>query len=440
MIDHPAAIAEVETVASYLRQLNTVLAVQGGRIKGEVTEVKPYERAIYFTIKDADEAALLNCIIWPSVYAVNGIELHEGDEVIITGRPDIYAPTGRLSFKTETIEYAGEGALKRAYDKLKARLDSEGLLALERKRPLPELPTKIGIITSMSGVVIQDFTTNLNRRGYKLVAIDSRVEGKDAIHDLLAAIKTMAKQDIEALVIIRGGGSWESLQAFNTESVVRAIANFKVPVIAGIGHDVDVTLSEMVADIPRSTPTAVAEALNEPWDGLEGSLQWLERRTVGSFQSWLAAAPSIINEHSNDVFRGCEQQLAERRQELNRHSSRVSAAFAALARRVRQAHGSLRTTAGIMKSALTAKNQYLAQVGPRMNQRLFAGLVQSAKSIASLERTIASYDPKQNMRRGYSLSYVNGRLLRSINGVTKGQALLTQLADGEFTSEVKQVK
>ena len=120
------------------------------------------------------------------------------------------------------------------------------------------------MVTSMSGVVIQDFTANLSRHGFKVLTVDSRVEGKDAIHDLLAAIRTMAKQDIEVLVIMRGGGSWESLQAFNTESVVRAVGGFKVPVLTGIGHDVDRTLTEMVADVGRSTPTAVAEALNEP--------------------------------------------------------------------------------------------------------------------------------------------------------------------------------
>ncbi len=274
------------TVAAYISQVNKVLSTQSGRVKGEVTSVNFSGKAVYFTIKDKDGAALLNCLIWASTYQANGVELKEGNEIIVTGTPDIYAPFGKFSFKSTTIEYAGVGDLKRAYDKLKATLAAEGLFASENKRMLPKFPKKIGVITSMAGVVISDFTSNLNRRGYKITTIDSRVEGKDAIHDLLASLKTMKNQDIDVLVIMRGGGSWESLQAFNTESVIRAIAGFKVPVITGIGHDTDVTLAEMVADIGRSTPTAVAEALNEPWDGLESILNLLHRKTIGEFNNF----------------------------------------------------------------------------------------------------------------------------------------------------------
>jgi len=450
------------TVAAYISQLNRVLATQRGRIKGEVTSIKPYPKAIYFTIKDKDGQALLDCSIWVWDYQKNGVRFKVGDEIIVTGYPDIYALSGRFCFKASTIEYAGEGALKQAYDKLKATLAGEELFAPARKRPLPKLPTKIGVITSLSGVVIQDFSTNLSRHGFKVKTVDSRVEGKDAIHDLLAALKTMSKQDIEVLVIMRGGGSLESLQAFNTESVVRAIANFEVPVLTGIGHDVDVTLAEMVADIGRSTPTAVAEALNEPWDGLVSSLSILQSRVLSKYQSVVTDNSRVINDSSNMVFRAYERRLSGVRSDVSSKSTRIAAAFARLAQRVRDANSAVQWAAGIMRSNLKAKRRYIGQVPNRLRQHIRVSLrsteqrlkenfvliakrqataiTHTAKVIPVLERAITTNDPRRNMRLGYSLSYVNGKLARNIADVTVGETMITLLADGQFTSEVKEVE
>jgi exodeoxyribonuclease VII large subunit len=450
------------TVAAYLGQINRVLAEQIGRVKGEVTSIKTYDWGITFTIKDQNEPALMDCMIWTTAYQANGVELVIGDEIIISGSPDVFLRNGRFSFKANTIEYAGEGALKLAYDKLKAKLDSEGFLSPDRKRPLPAFPKKIGVITSRHGVVLQDFNTNLKRRGYKITMVDSRVEGKDAIHELLAALSTMSKQDIEVLVIMRGGGSWESLQAFNTESVVRAIADFKTPVITGVGHDVDVTLAEMVADIGQSTPTAVAEALNEPWDGLESSLNLLVRRTVGEFEALLEAQANQISHTSQAVTNSYQRQLSVSAAGINNLSHRISAVFSEVARRVRDVNASLLKASGIMRSNISAKNQALDRLRLKLSQQFQAGLRLTENSLASnfrrsvrrqaealrqarrsmnvLEKTVAANDPKRNMRLGYSLSFINGKLARQISDVAIGQIITTQLTDGEFTSEIKGVK
>lgn len=271
------------SVSNFLSQINDTLSSHRGRIQGEVTSISfSSVKAVYFTIKDKEADAVLSCLIWKSTYNFNGLDLEVGDEVIVTGTPEIYAPRGSFTLKTQTIEYAGEGALKKAYDELKKKLADEGLLDESLKRSLPLFPKKIGVITSKIGVVIQDFTSNIGRYGFQITTIDSRVEGKDAIHELLRSLKTMAKQDIEVLVIMRGGGSWESLQPFNTESVVRAVAKFKCPVLTGIGHDTDVTLVQMVADVGVSTPAAVAEALNESWDSALAAVELSERKIVGA--------------------------------------------------------------------------------------------------------------------------------------------------------------
>ena len=460
--DRTAGPAAPVSVSSYLQRINQLLSREPGRIKGEVTSISPSGKAIYFTIKDRDEPALLNCLMWLSTYRANGMQLKVGDEVIVTGVPDIYIPYGKFAFKANTIEYAGEGALKQAYDQLKANLERGGLLSPERKRMLPPFPKKIGVITSLSGVVIQDFSANLSRHGFQVSTVDSRVEGKDAIHDLLAALYTLNKRDIDVLVIMRGGGSWESLQAFNTESVVRAIATFKVPVVTGIGHDVDVTLAEMVADIGRSTPTAVAEALNEPWEGLRDALALFENRTIERFTECLLLQQRRLERSSAGIVRSYERRLGTAREQSGRHTARILSLFTGLSQRVRAANSDLLRAMGSLRSTLASRRTFLAHFPVRLvyhTRKHFVAveksLTQSSKLVlngqsnalrnadqlvAEQEKIIRLNDPNRLMQLGYSLSYVNGKLARGVKDVLTGNTVTTHLADGQFTSEVKTVQ
>ncbi len=260
-------IKKTFSVAEYIEHLNLFFKDYEKRIHGEVSEMKcPISGHIYFTIKDASGEAVLDCIMWQRAYAMCGVKLERGMEVIITGHPNVYPKTGRLSFIASTIELVGEGALKKAYDALKRKLEDDGIFATERKRALPEFVNKIGVITSREGAVIHDFCNNIGHYGFEIKLVNSKVEGQPALEDLLAAVKTMRSEKIEVLVIIRGGGSLESLQAFNNENLVRAIADFPVPVIAGIGHDKDVPLVALAADHMVSTPTAAAHLINASWD------------------------------------------------------------------------------------------------------------------------------------------------------------------------------
>lgn len=450
------------SVNTYIGTLNRVLSGQRGRIQGEVTSIKAYPKTVYFEIKDKDGSAILNCMIWLNVYQANGINLKAGDEIIVTGTPNIYAPSGKLSLMATTIEYAGEGALKQAYDRLKLALSADGLLSQDRKRPMPQFPKRIGLITSMSGVVIQDFSANLNRHGFKIKTFDSRVEGKDAIHDLLKGLEVMSKQDIDILVIIRGGGSLESLQAFNTEAVVRAVASFKAPVITGIGHDVDVTLTQLVADIGKSTPTAVAEAFNEPWDGLASEVNSIEAKTLGRFRTALSSKARYIESSETGIIHTYYRSITETKERLAIASTNLKSAFGKIARRVRDAGSGLSRAMGIMKSSLKTRSRHLnstpniilqqaqyyikhtrlttATASKSILQKQARAIRSSAKALPAIEQSLKTKDPRHNIRLGYSLSYVDGKLARSIADVTTGQVITTQLVDGQFTSEVKAVE
>lgn len=461
--ENNSGTGETLAVYDFLVGINQTMEGRSGRVEGEVTSVKAtYATAIYFTIKDTKREALLNCVIWRSVYNQNGVVLKEGDTIIVTGTPEIYLQRGSFSLKVQTIEYAGAGALKKSYDELRLKLTREGLLSPDLKRVLPKFPEKIGVITSRSGVVIQDFSSNLGRYGFRITMVDSRVEGKDAIHELLAALETLANQDIEVLVIMRGGGSSESLQAFNTESVVRAIAGFKCPVLTGIGHDVDVTLAELVADVGASTPTAVAERLNESWDTVTSSLETVQARILSAYQLELLSKVRTVEGSSSTILRRFDQVLSSIDKTLVTHSEIVRCFFRNLENRTLRVHSAFLSVVGSMKSEVRSHNRRLDALPQVIIGHLGRGLVgvhkrieESSLAVLSLERSgvqrlreilvmvekrIRLSDPERNLKLGYSLSYAHGRLLRSTKDVLAGDEIEVRLGDGSFTSEVKNVQ
>ncbi len=454
---------ETLSVGEFINGINNNLRKHTGRVEGEVTSIKnTYPTAVYFSIKDTQNDALLNCVIWKSIYTQNGVHIKEGDIIIITGTPEIYPARGSFSMKVNTIEYAGEGALKKAYDELKFSLEREGLFAVSKKRPLPLYPKRIGVITSRSGVVIQDFNANLGRYGFEITMVDSRVEGKDAIHELLAALRTIRKQDIEVLVIMRGGGSWESLQPFNTESVVRAIANFPCPVLTGIGHDVDVTLSELVADVGASTPTAVAETLNQTWDTLRSALDSAESRVKNAFTQRLSYVARTLESHQARLLRRFDSVVSSVQTDITVAIRDIHQSYQLLEKTITQAATSFQNLVTIIHAEMKAVSTGLrsAEVsvaknfGSLLNQSRTKlqetaryvtteqkkVLVMTSQTLKNFEHSIKIADPARTLQLGYSLSYIQGTLIRSVTDITVGEIVEIRVADGSFTTEVKKVQ
>lgn len=267
------------SVSAYLDILNTLLSSCKTKVAGEVSELKRASSGhVYFTLKDKKDGSVLNCVIWNSVYRFCGVELREGLEIKVFGQSDIYKPTGRINFKCSTIELMGEGQLKKQYDELKQKLEKEGLFVESRKKTIPDFPINVGVITSKQGAVINDFLNNLEQYGFKIKLVDSRVEGIEALKDLLRALKVMKGEKLDCLVIMRGGGSLESFLAFNNETLIREVAKLSIPVIVAIGHDKDVPLLALIADKMVSTPTAAANLLNQSWQRLEWEIR--EKQTT----------------------------------------------------------------------------------------------------------------------------------------------------------------
>ena len=236
---------------------------------------------LYFSLKDAE--ACLDARIWASMAQRMKFKLRDGLEVLAEGSLDVYAPQGRYSLIIQRIEPAGEGALALAFQQLKERLTAEGLMGENRQRPprpVPFLPRRIGVVTSRTGAALQDFLRVLHARNPRVSVLlcDARVQGEGSANEVAKAITRLARTDVDVIVVTRGGGSMEDLWTFNEEKVARAIFACPVPVVSAIGHEVDFTISDFVADLRCPTPSAAAERLSPVLRELELSLRTAESR------------------------------------------------------------------------------------------------------------------------------------------------------------------
>src|SRR3989344_6853175 len=218
-------MTDIISVSQYLDGLNATLREKRAKIVGEISELKEYpgKSYLFFSLKDTKDGSCINCIMFKNDYRISGVEMRDGLEVIVTATPEVWKPNGRMTFKVDSVELVGEGARRKKAEELKKKLDAEGLFAITRKREIPSYPSRIGVITSKSGAVINDFLSNIGKFGFEILFVDSKVEGQDATKDLLASIKTLENKGLDVLVIMRGGGSPESFLAFNNEVLVRAV-------------------------------------------------------------------------------------------------------------------------------------------------------------------------------------------------------------------------
>ena len=405
------------TINEYLDTINFALSKYKSRVIGEVTEVQMYpgQKYLFFKIKDKEASAVLTCMMWKSDYSFCGLDLEVGLEIIVSGSANVYKPYGRFSFMPKTIELVGEGALKIAYDKLKEKLQKEGLFEDARKKPIPIYPNKIGLITSANGAVIHDFETNLGRYGFQIKFIDTRVEGQLAVQEIMSAIDSFSKADIDVLVIIRGGGSLESMQAFNNEALVRRIASFNKPVICGIGHEKDVPLASLVADVMVSTPTAVTHALNKSWQEAVHQLKANKEIIFSSFKDYISGSNRNVN-HSFDI--------------MKKHLQSILDDF-------KIAEESLKRSFVSIKSRISEIKRSIVEYPRIINDQMKSALNKIKGNILSAEKLIMKSNPEAQLKLGYSIVQSAGVLIRKINQIKKGQIVNVRVENGSFESEVK---
>jgi len=386
------------SISAYLKILNGVLNSFGARILGEVSEMKMGPSGhVYFSLKDKKDGSVLSCVIWNYDYKLCGVQLKEGLEIIANGIPDVYPPNGRLSFKAKTIQLVGEGELKKEYEKLKKKLEDEGLFSLERKKEIPSFVKNVGIITSKQGAVINDFLNNLGRFGFNIKFIDSRVEGLEAVKDLLNSVKTMKKLNLDVLVIMRGGGSLESFLAFNNEVLIREVASLPFPVIAAIGHDKDVPLLALMADKMVSTPTAAANLLNQSWLEAELELKRKEREVFSYFSSLLSDTEYSFN----NLFLKIKERL-----------EKVFASFRMIEYKIKT-----------------------------IVPKILENEIRKAKEkMESMEKVIMNNDPERNLKLGYCIAQNKKGIIKNIKDVELEEMIDLKVFDGIINTQVKKIQ
>lgn len=274
----------VSELTAYLKRTVKLDPVLGGTllVQGEISNLKPSSRGhVYFTLRD--ESASINAVLWASTASKSKFKLEEGMDVIATGDLDFYAPNGSYSLVVKKVDPLGLGALQLAFEQLKATLEAEGLFDASRKKPLPEFPFRIGIVTASTGAVIHDMMRVIRAKNavVDVVLYPAKVQGDGAAEEIATGIRALEDESLglDAIIVARGGGSFEDLFCFSEEAVVRAIADCRLPVVTGIGHEPDYGLADAVADYSAATPTMAADTLIpdafKVQELLEGSQLWL---------------------------------------------------------------------------------------------------------------------------------------------------------------------
>jgi len=406
---------KIFTVAGYLEILNIGLHQFEAKVIGEITSLDIRGNYIFFSIKDKKENAMMPCFMWGTAYKMSGVFLEEGMEVQVHGFPEMYKPSGRLTFKADTVELVGEGALKKAYDELKKKLEKEGLFAESRKKPIPEYPQNIGLITSATGAVIHDFLNNIGKFGFKISFRDSRVEGALAVKELVQAVRYFKKQKgLDVLVIIRGGGSLESLQAFNNETLVREIADCSFPVLVGIGHDKDVPIVSLVADSSSSTPTAVAKLLNSTWDQALAKVRFSEQKIMSRFS----------------------ENIYEKKERISFLYDRIEGRFRAIFERFRTAEEKLKRNLVSIGGSISRMKEKISQEGKILQGKLEEHFMRYKESLRYSEKMLVVNNPMRQLKLGYSLVFAKGKMIRKVEDVESEEEINIRVENGTIISKV----
>lgn len=411
-------------------------------VEGEIGNLaRPSSGHVYFVLKDA--RASVRCALFRPKSQWLKFVPREGMQVLVRGRLTLYEPRGEYQLVLDTIEEAGEGALRRAFDALKARLSEEGLFDASRKRALPALPRRIGVLSSPAGAVIRDIVSVLRRR-FRLVEVELLpvpVQGEGAaaqIRTMLARADASGRYDV--LVLARGGGSLEDLWAFNDEALARAVAGCVTPTVSAIGHETDYSLTDFAADLRAPTPSAAAELLVPDAAALRAGLTRLQQRLRSMGDNGLRERA----QRADRAFLRLYALRPQARLDAQRHRiERVQARLSSLiARQVQQDVGRLQTLAARLRAV------HPRQRVERQRERLHAladwprtliaqRLHNQALQLAGLARSLHAVSPLATVARGYSiLQRLDGSVIRSVEQAAHGDHVQAQVGDGRLQLQV----
>jgi exodeoxyribonuclease VII large subunit len=415
-------------------------------VAGEISNLaRPASGHIYFTLKDKN--AQVRCAMFRAANRRVSSPPADGDQVLVQGKVSIYEARGDYQLIVEQMEAAGEGLLRKKFEELKAELSAAGMFDADHKQALPELPNTIGVVTSPSGAAIRDILNILRRRypSAKIIIYPTRVQGAGSADEICAAINTAIEhQQCDVLIIARGGGSLEDLWSFNEESVARAIYDCPLPTVAGIGHEVDVTIADLVADVRAPTPSGAAELIAPDRDELQRLLQDTERRALLSIRRKLTTElQRCENLHGrlNRLHPGSViNQTRQRIDELNRRLRSSLQDYVATSQN-RQTTLALRLQHSSPKARLQQLRERLQLQQQRLIQRMQRLLEKMNQQTAITDGRLNTISPLATLERGYAIiQSPSGAVIRTADGLVEGDEISARLAHGELTATVTAVK
>lgn len=455
----PEETRKVLSVSELTGTVRALLEKQIGTVwvSGEITNLRAQSSGhIYFTLKDA--AAQLSCVLFSREKVSQRELLADGQKVLLQGDVTVYEARGQYQLIVRAVELQGAGALQVAFEKLKQKLAAEGLFAQERKRPLPRYPQRIGLVTSPTGAAIRDVRHVIQRRnpGLEIILAPCRVQGDGAAREIAEAIRLLnefglgssrgdeaqtsqseienrksemsqslltsapTKSNLDLILVTRGGGSLEDLWAFNEEPVARAIFESAVPVVSAVGHEIDFTIADFVADVRAATPSAAAEIITEEMfacrefvaDAMELMRLRVQRRLGNEKEGWHSLAGRLARLHPRRRLNDSWQQLDDLQSGLLRR----------------------------LKSAARARSLVVENLAGRfMRAKPSVALKSRGEALRHLEKRLNSLGPEQVLARGYAITTdaETGKVLRDAERIKPGQKLKTRLAKGSISSRAE---
>jgi exodeoxyribonuclease VII large subunit len=448
----PQEVQKVISVSELTAKIRRLMEKEMGQVwvTGEVTNLRVQSSGhIYFVLKDA--GAQLSCVLFRGESVSNRELLQDGRKVVLQGDITVYEARGQYQLIVRLIDMQGFGALQAAFERLKLKLQGEGLFAPEHKRPIPRYPHRLGLVTSPTGAAIRDVLHVIQRRhaGLEIILASCRVQGQGAAEEIACAIELLntwsaahPSNKLDVILVTRGGGSLEDLWAFNEERLAWAIFESQTPVVSAVGHEIDFTISDFVADLRAATPSAAAELLTEGFVAsrafvgesyeklgrlLRHGLEHAQEDTTALTQRLMRVHPRrLVNEkiqYLDDLqtilLRHLKQGCRERHQNCNNIEQRLWRTKPSLVLKQRQ-------------QSLEESNRALMKTAKQV-------LVDRQNKLRNLEARLRLLSPENVLARGYSITQdaTSGQIIRASNAVKSGQELKTRVKTGEIRSKVK---
>ncbi|MBC8222567.1 MAG: exodeoxyribonuclease VII large subunit [SAR86 cluster bacterium] len=439
---------EIISVGQLNQQAKTLLENQfrGVSVIGEISNMaRPSSGHIYFTLKDEDGA--IRCAMFRNQNLRLNFEPQNGDQCILKGQVSLYAPRGDYQLIVSSMQPAGAGNLMHQFEELKKKLDAEGLFAQEIKKQLPKQPKHIGVITSESTAAFQDILTTIQRRApvSQVSLIPATVQGDTAPKTLIAALQSTLNYNnlnpdnaFDVILICRGGGSIEDLWAFNNESLAREIFDFPLPIISGVGHEIDFTIVDFVADLRAPTPTAAAELVTEYYFQLNDRLEEWKASLGYLVQSRLTEKSQTLLFKSQNL-KSPLTMLKEQSQSLDNIEMRLANTVQGIISNAKQ-NFQLATSKIYQSSTLQRFENYEDRIKTNLRSLNFQmkNLIDKKKlMLESITTNLNAISPLAVLDRGYAIVMnENGQALKSSKDIKVGDTVTTRLGDGGFTSNV----